>query len=199
MNFLAHTFLTKDDLDLMVGNYIADFIRGKKKLDALPEYIKRGITLHRAIDKFTDSHPVVKKSYERLKPSQGRYASVLIDVMYDYFLVKNWNKYSEVSLEYFTQMTYKELLKGMDYYPDFLQKRLPMMIADDWLTKYGTLEGQRFTFERMSKRVTFENHFLTAVDDLVKLEEEFNNDFNMFFPDLIDFTKKKIIELKKEK
>lgn len=197
MNFLAHTFLTKDDLDLMIGNYMADFIRGRKKLEALPAYIQKGVVIHRAIDKFTDAHPIVKQSYERLKPTQGRYASVLVDVMYDYFLVKNWSNYTEISLSNFTPMVYQELLKGREYYPTFLQKRLPMMIADDWLAKYGTLEGQRFTFERMSKRLRFENNFLNAVDDLIRLEEELNGDFNTFFPELMVEVGEKIKSIRK--
>ncbi|MGB0862358.1 MAG: ACP phosphodiesterase [Saprospiraceae bacterium] len=187
MNFLAHTLLAGEEEGMIVGNFIADFLRGKKQLEAMPEPIQKGIFIHRKIDAFTDKHPVVKQSYNRLKPTQGRYAGVIIDVLYDYFLVKNWSKYSSVPLDELTQTAYRHFEKHINIYPKSLQKRLPLMIADDWMVRYGELDGLRFTFSKMALRIKFPNQFHTAVDDLIRLEAELDMDFNAFFPNLVRY------------
>jgi acyl carrier protein phosphodiesterase len=199
MNFLAHTLLAGEDEGMIVGNFIADFLRGKKKMAAMPESIQKGILIHRKIDAFTDKHPVVKESYHRLKPTQGRYASVIIDVLYDYFLVKNWDKYSSTPLNELTENAYRHFEKHIDIYPKSLQKRLPLMIADNWMVRYGELDGLRFTFSKMALRIKFPNEFHTAVDDLIRLETELDMDFNAFFPNLVTYVEQeKVLVLSDE-
>ncbi len=192
MNFLAHVFLTKSDTPLMVGNFVADYLKGKKHELTYPKNVLEGITLHRKIDKFTDKHPLVKKSYQMLKPLQGRYAAVTLDIYYDYFLVKNWKKYTDEDLKAFTQSTYRQLESYMYLYPPFLQKRLPLMIADDWLIKYGQLSGLEFTFSKMVRRVSVPTAFQRAVQDLQDFEMELDEGFNGFFPDLVAFVEKEM-------
>ena len=68
MNFLAHIYLSDDDEQVMIGNFIADFVKGKKK-DDYPPAIKKGIELHRSIDDFTDHHPLVLRSKQRISPA----------------------------------------------------------------------------------------------------------------------------------
>src|SRR5690349_12341831 len=99
MNFLAHIFLSGDDPEIMVGNFIGDFVKGRNLDDRFSSGIVKGIELHRAIDEYTDSHPVVAQSKNRLRPKYRHYAPVIVDVFYDHFLAKNWKNYHPTSLE----------------------------------------------------------------------------------------------------
>jgi acyl carrier protein phosphodiesterase len=65
MNFLAHIYLSGSEHEILIGNFIADSIRGKQ-FDAYQNSIQQGILLHREIDEYTDSHPVVLECVEKL-------------------------------------------------------------------------------------------------------------------------------------
>ena len=188
MNFLAHLYLSYDDEDLLIGNFIADFIRNKDLHKYSPE-IQKGVFLHRQIDTFTDNHPQVRKGTRRLHPQHHKYAPVVIDILYDHLLANNWSKYSNQSLDQFANDTYKILSNRIEELPLILQNRLPGMISGKWLQSYKTKEGLLYTLERMDKRAVFPSRFFTAVDQLEENYELFNNEFNLFFPDVIRFAK----------
>ena len=66
MNHLAHAFLSPlNDAQILVGNLSADWIKGRARR-SLPEGIQLGMDLHRRIDVFTDTHPLVAQSADRL-------------------------------------------------------------------------------------------------------------------------------------
>jgi len=88
LNYLAHAYLSFDQPEIIVGNLISDFVKGKKKFD-YPPGIQKGIALHRAIDTFTDSHPATKEAKEVFRPHYRLYAGAFIDVAYDHFLAND--------------------------------------------------------------------------------------------------------------
>ncbi len=186
MNFLAHLFLSCGNEDLLIGNFIADFISNKEVRQYGPE-IQKGILLHRKIDSYTDNHPVVRQGTHRLQPNHHKYAPVVIDILYDHLLAKNWNRYQGQELTEFSQEVYAILENRMEELPKKLKKRLPEMIAGDWLTQYGTEEGMIFTFKKMDERTSFPSNFVSAMEDLKKNYELFENEFNTFFPEVINF------------
>lgn len=185
MNFLAHLYLSGDNEHLIVGNFLGDFLKNSQ-VATLPPPVQEGVRLHRKIDTFTDEHPAVRQSAGLLRPVHGKYAPVILDVLLDFLLVKNWERYSLASLPDFAGGMYEVLKRHLHLMPGFLQERLPLMIADDWLVRYGTEDGLRFTFSRMKKRTSmpelFENAFESLQTHLVPL----NEGFNAFFPDAID-------------
>lgn len=189
MNFLAHLFLSKHDEALMLGNFMGDFVRKSADVD-YPEGIRRGLELHRNIDTFTDTHPLVRESTRLLHERHHKYAPVLLDVYYDYLLVKNWEVFSTQSLLDFTQNVYKILESYIEIMPPVLQQRLPLMIADDWLVRYGTFEGLEFTFSRMRLRASKPSYFDHAVETLQLHLEPLNERFLQFFPDVMEFVKR---------
>ena len=186
MNFLAHTFLSCDDEELLIGNFMADFI-SNKKLAGLPHGVRKGVELHRKIDTYTDQHPLVRKGTQRLRKKHGKYAPVLIDIFYDYILANNWNKYSTETLDAFTQRVYGILEKWIGVMPEKLRKRLPGMIAGNWLSQYGRLEGLEFVLERMDKRTRFPSNFTGASADLLADYALYETEFNQFFPEVISY------------
>ena len=81
MNFLAHLYLSQDNTNIMIGNFIADHIRGNNYEEYSKE-IQRGIFLHREIDTFTDNHQIVRKSKRRLHQRYRHYDGVIIDIFF---------------------------------------------------------------------------------------------------------------------
>ncbi len=184
MNFLAHLFLSCQDDDLLIGNFIADSIRNKEVANYSPT-IQKGILLHRHIDSFTDQHPMVRRSTHRLHPHHGKYAPVVVDILFDYVLSHNWDTYSSEPLTLFSKKIYWILEQRVEDLPLKLQRRVPSMIKHDWLMNYGKEEGLRYVFETMEKRASFPTNFDKAVDHLLADYEAFEEDFNLFFPDVI--------------
>ena len=111
MNYLAHQFLSGTNKEIRVGNFLGDFMKGKD-LEDFSGNILLGIELHRIIDEFTDTHEAVHRSKKILHSKQGKYASVLLDIYYDYFLAKNWSKYSEQPLKEFATSVYDDIHRG---------------------------------------------------------------------------------------
>lgn len=183
MNYLAHLFLSCQDEDLVIGNFIADSIRNKE-VASFSLGIQQGINLHRKIDSYTDTHPIVRQGTRRLHPYHHKYAPVVIDIFFDNLLAHNWDRYSVEPLPVFAQRMYHILTERQLDLPLKMQKYVPNMIANDWLQKYGTTEGLQYTFERMDQRTKFPSNFKNAVSHLQADFELFNEEFNLFFPDV---------------
>lgn len=189
MNHLAHVFLSFNNPSVLVGNLLGDFYKSNKVISTLPREIQSGIKLHRHIDSFTDSHPIVFQSKRRIRNEFGKYAPVVVDVYYDYCLSKQWEKYSDSDLQTIANFAYKSLLKDEEWLHPKLLKYLPVMIERNWLTSYQTLKGIQFAFDNLAKRATFDKNFHLASKILEKNESEFLSDFDTFFPDLIQSTR----------
>jgi len=170
---------------LTIGNMIADFIK-KNQEEIYSPAVQRGIQLHRMIDSYTDQHPIVRKGTKRLRPTQGKYAPVVIDILYDHLLAKNWEKYSNMPLSEFAKQQYTLLNDNLKILPKKLQKNLPKMIKGNWLVGYGQEIGIRYTLERMDERTKFPSSFVTAFDTLKEFYPLFEEEFNLFYPDLVE-------------
>lgn len=193
MNFLAHLFLSKNNTNIIIGNFIADHIKGNKYHQYHLE-IQNGIILHRKIDSFTDTHEIVRKSKRRLHERYGHFDGVIIDIFYDYFLAKNWDNYSQIPLDIYTQGVYKLLTDNKNILPEKTQELLPYMIQYDWLYNYQFLDGIENVLNGMNRRTKGKSKMNLAINDLKELEDDLNNDFTQFFKDLCTFSE---LELKK--
>ncbi|MEM9545398.1 MAG: acyl carrier protein phosphodiesterase [Bacteroidota bacterium] len=178
-------FLTYGDKEHTVGNYIADFIRNRD-LVLFSDKIVQGVKLHRHIDHFTDTHPVVLNSTRKLRARHQKYAPVVIDVFYDYILAQNWERFSNTAMRDFADEIYVHLNEYSHLFPMHLQSISSRMIADDFLLQYGQKDGIIKTFRRIGRRAKFESNFDTAFEDLEKDYEEINAGFLEFFPELIE-------------
>jgi acyl carrier protein phosphodiesterase len=191
MNFLAHLFLAGEDDGLLIGNFIADAIRGKE-IEAYSEEIRRGIVLHRKIDSFTDTHPVVRQTVARLRKSSAKYAPVVSDVVFDHFLAHNWVDYSPIPLTQYAREKYDLLNKNKGRMPNDMQLLLSYMERQNWLVNYADLYGIEETLKKMSTRASFVNNMASAVQDLRADYESFRQDFQLFFPDIQEYVKNEI-------
>ncbi len=170
----------------MIGNFIADFVKGNKK-DNYPDGIRKGIELHRAIDDYTDHHQITEDSKARLRPKYRKYSGVIVDLYYDHFLARYFDHYSQIPLREFTQRTYAILIDNQDILPDKVKEFLPFMIERNWLFNYATIDGIGRTLSGLSKRVSFENKMDESVEDLQTDYAIYKNEFHRFFPQLITF------------
>ena len=181
MNYLAHLFLSCDNEDHLLGNFIADSIKRPEGL-VFSQSIKEGIKLHKLIDQYTDTHPLVKQSTKRLHHKHHKYSSVVIDIWYDHLLAKNWNKYSDISLRLFADKMYSILKRRVGDMPSKMKLNLPAMAADDWLMKYAEMDGMLEMFARLSKRVSRPELLLDVKETFLEAEEGLEADFQEFFP-----------------
>jgi acyl carrier protein phosphodiesterase len=194
MNFLAHIYLSGDDDWVKIGNFMADGIHGKKYLN-LPETMQKGVLLHRAIDTFTDAHPVFRQSTKRLHNPYHHYSGVIVDVFYDHFLAKNWNQYSDESLENYVARFYQSLYDNYELLTERTQHLLPYMVEQNWLVSYQTTEGIQQILTQMDRRTKNKSNMQFSVNELVLYSTEFENEFTLFFKELIDFSANKRNEL----
>lgn len=188
MNYLAHLYLAEENTELIIGNFIADHIKGNG-IYQYNEAIRTGILMHRAIDEFTDRHPLVRKSVERLRPSYRKYSAVIVDMFYDHFLASNWDEWSNVSLLAFTTSRYEILFHHFNLLPARAQRILPHMARHNWLMEYARFEGLEHALTGMSNRTTFISRMEHAVHDLKNGYDNYHEEFREFFPELRNFVK----------
>ncbi len=186
MNYLAHLYLSGDDEGLLVGNFIADGMKGTKLKD-YPQFIQRGIVLHRKIDHFTDGHPLWRQSKEYLFPRYRHYAGVLVDMFYDYFLSKHWNEFSAVPLEEFAHKCYQVLGKYRGIYSQKSARFLNYIIRENALVNYQFDDKFKITLTHLSSRL--ENNYCLeeSMNELYQHYTQFDEEFLSFFPELITF------------
>ena len=198
MNFLAHIYLSGENDEVKIGNFMADSIKGKKYLK-YPENIQRGIILHRAIDYYTDTHPVFRQSTQRLFEKYSHYSGVIVDIFYDHFLAANWESYHHTPLETYTQDFYNLLKGNVEILPAKVKNFLPFMIRDNWLLSYAEIEGIEQVLSGMNRRTGRKSNMDKATTELEEFYPEFQLEFETFFKDIQEFSQAKIEELENKK
>ena len=191
MNLLAHLYLSDNNTDIMIGNFIADHIKGNK-FSQFPDDIQKGIKLHREIDTFTDTHEVVRKSKRRLHERYRHYDGVIIDIFYDHFLAKNWRNYSAIPLNVYVQSVYKLLEQNLNILPEKTQEMFPYLVKYNWLYNYQFAQGIQEVLNGMNKRTQGKSQMNLASEDLLLHYQEFEDDFTLFFEDLRTFCTSKL-------
>jgi len=187
MNWLAHVFLSDRDVEFQLGNLLADVVRAPGLATMSPRFVL-GAQRHRAIDSFTDAHPIVRRSRLRLGPEHRRFSGVLMDVFYDYFLARNWETYSSEPLERFTSRFYSDARASMLPLPDQAQLLIDRIVQYDLLGQYRSIEGVEQSLRRLSLRLASRWHRQFALERSISVllanESALAADFAEFFPEL---------------
>ena len=189
MNFLAHLLLsgspgTAAYAEVLLGNFIADSVPGKK-LEHYSLGVQTGIRLHRAIDTFTDQHPVVRRATQRLRAAgYGKYAGVISDMFLDHFLARNFASFSTESLTDFAQRVYELLTARQVEMPPRVQHFLPYMTQHNWLLSYADVASIARALRGLSRRASPGSGMETAVEELQANYADYEADFQEFFPQL---------------
>ncbi|WP_019038401.1 ACP phosphodiesterase [Psychroflexus tropicus] len=196
MNYLAHIFLSGDDDLLKLGNFMADEIKGKS-YKTYPSEIQRGILLHRAIDDYTDHHKLVSRGAHRFFSEIGHYNSVVIDMIYDHILAKNWKNYCQTKLSVYAEEFYQLLDANLLLLPNKISKVVPYMIEHNWLLNYANLDDLKSILMQMNRKTKHDTHLEIGVDIYLQHQERFEDEFRLFFDDIQSFCQSKIKELNK--
>jgi acyl carrier protein phosphodiesterase len=183
VNFLAHIFLSGPMSDVMAGNFMADSVKGSATQKYSPG-IQQGIALHRAIDTYTDSHPVMRETKERLRKPFGKYAPVVGDVFYDHFLALAWDRYSDLSLREYTSNTYVFLKDYYEQFPLRTQRFYDYMVQYDILFSYAKIEGIDRVMQGMARRASFVSGMEHSARELRDNYESYKLEFDRFFPEM---------------
>jgi acyl carrier protein phosphodiesterase len=186
MNFLAHAILSFNDPDILTGNMISDHVKGKSQYDFSPG-IQKGIRLHRAIDRFTDLHPITKAAKNLLSPAAGPYAGALIDIVYDHFLALDDQQTPDTGWHDFAQSVYRELNSRLEILPVTFARLLPYMTEYNWLVNYRHLPQIQQSFRGLARRAKYFSKADEAFSLLQNHYPAFQLHYDSFFPDLKNF------------
>ena len=186
MNYLAHLFLSGKNEEVIVGNFIGDYVKGHN-FNRYSENIKKGIILHRNIDMFTDTNRIARASKSRFLSVYGKYSGIIIDILYDHYLALKWSNYTSLKLEKFVDYIHSILERDFDLLPDEVKAFIPSFINNNWLNTYKSIEGIEIVLDKMSKRTSLPDLTKNAIkifrDEYDFIEEE----FLAYFPTLMDF------------
>ena len=188
MNYLAHAYLSFHNPDILVGNMISDFVKGKKQFD-YPDTVQKGIRLHRAIDTFTDQHTATKEAKQYFKPAVGAYAGAFMDVVYDHFLALDSGELSATGWKGFAEEVYLQLAAQETILPEKFARILPYMTTQNWLVNYRFTRGIENSFNGLARRAIYLSGsaqvFALFTEHYTTLERHYRD----FFPDVKKFAR----------
>jgi len=193
MNFLFHMLLSGDDDQIMVGNFMGDFVKGNLA-GRFPERIRQGVALHRRIDSFASRSELFQQSRRRIDPHYGLYRGVMVDLFYDHILVKEWNNWSDEPLSEYLARCKRIIMLNHKELPERLQKHV-LLIIEELIPSYAEVKGIGKALERMSRRVTRTNPLAGGEVQLVQHYEGLQVDFTDFMPMVGSFVREELAKL----
>ncbi len=185
MNLLAHIYLSGQDDQVRIGNFIGDYVKGRKYRRYSPA-IKKGILLHRSIDTFTDHHVVPLKVKKLLRPYYHKHAGIVVDVFYDHFLANNWSYYSQSNLADYIGHFYRILEDNFDRLPASVQRFVPVMIRKNRILSYRWMSGIEEALQVMARHTSLPEKTPYAMQVLNDHYDLINRNFQAFFPQIIN-------------
>lgn len=188
MNHLIHLFLAEDSPPSLLGNLMGDFVKGRLD-DTFSVEIRHGIELHRRVDAFAHDNVHYRRSKNRLDASYGYFRGVMIDIFYDHFLAKNWQRYHSVTLEAFADRIYRLLEAHFEQLPPGLQQVAPRMIEYNWLVSYRDIETIGLVLQRISTRLRRPNPLGGGVDELQRHYAGLEADCDLFLDEALAFAR----------
>lgn len=186
MNYLAHAYLSFNNPEILIGNLIADCVKGRQVYD-FSKSIQHGIQLHRKIDEYTDNHPIIREIQKLYTRSAGRYNRVFLDVTFDHFLAidslneppEGWQKFSE--------WCYLQIDKNTNETPPIFRRLFSYMKKEDWLYNYRYKWMMQRSFERLTQRAKYLPDNANIFSAFEQNYQELQEGYGQFFPELKEF------------
>ena len=185
MNYLAHLYLAQPNADSYFGNLLGDF-GGKLHTKQLSTAVLLGLENHYLVDRFTDGHPLVKQAKGIFSSHRKRFAGIALDVLFDHYLIRHWQKFHNLPFVQFKQHSYGLLNQSIVDMPPRMQQVVSRITQDDWFQEYETLNGVGFALDNIAKRIRFSNQFHGSIEDIERNYAELERVFLVFFPELIE-------------
>ena len=185
MNFLAHSYLSFSE-EQLIGNMIADFVKNRD-VARLPESIQKGIKLHRAIDTFTDAHPLIHEAKAPFRPLVRLYSGAFVDVAFDYFLANDTTENSQREWQEHSQRVYAVLRRYEEFLPEVFKKVLDKMQQDDWLYNYRNEWGIEYSFRNVVNKAQFLDKTTNVFPAFLANKDFLREKYEIFFPEIKSF------------
>jgi len=196
MNYLSHLFLSQPTIESRVGNLLGDFRKGVD-ISSLPNKVALGYDNHQLVDRFTDNHKQVKDLKALISPQRSRFAGIMLDMVFDHFLIVHWHRFEEHSFQLCRDDYYSDLRSGQHLMPERMQNVTTKLAKNDWFSTYSELEGIGFALDRIAERIRFENAFAGSITELKTHKNQIEDIFLVFFPDLINEIKNQKLETRR--
>lgn len=193
MNWLAHAYLSKRNIEFRVGNILPDLVSITELKKFSPAF-QEGIICHKAIDIFTDSHPIVKTGISRMPANFKRYGGILTDVFYDHFLAKNWASYSAIGLSQFSDDVHRDLREIEGDIPDDILFKFKRIFEHHIFESYKDISGVGIALQRIDLRLRRPAELGSAIVILEQYYDLYESEFAAFFAELQKHVKPYIIE-----
>ena len=195
MNHFAHLALSRTTVESAVGNLLGDFARGVDQ-HQLPAAVLAGLLNHRAVDRFTDNHPVVLELKSCFSSERRRFAGIALDIYFDHLLINHWERFEQRHLESTIDEFYQRLSAGRDLMPGDEMRRVTQRIVDyDWFGSYRDIDSIAQSLDQVAGRIRFANRFDNAIEDIVRHEELIRDGFFEFYPQLQQHIEQQAIEV----
>lgn len=193
MNHFAHLYLAQATVESRVGNLLGDFARGVVP-ETLPAAVRGGLANHRAVDAFTDQHPLVRQAKTLFSDQRRRFAGVALDILFDHYLIRHWSRFAEGEQKAFIQALYRDLGRGQHLMPLRMQQVTASIITHDWFGSYASLDNIGHALDRVAGRIRFPNLFDGMIEEIQPLDSELEALFLEFFPELIAYVHDRQLE-----
>jgi acyl carrier protein phosphodiesterase len=184
MNHFAHLVLAQPTVESTVGNLLGDFARGVDQQQLTPA-IMAGLRNHRAVDRFTDNHPLVQEMKSGFSSQRRRFAGIALDIYFDHLLINHWDNFEQRSLADLIAGFYQHMTEGQEMMPGGNMRRVTKrMIEYDWFGSYREIDAIAESLDRVAERIRFANQFNNAIEDLQRNHDMIRDGFFEFYPQL---------------
>lgn len=198
MNHFAHLVLSQPTVESTVGNLLGDFARGVDT-GSLSAPVHAGLLNHRAVDRFTDNHPIVLEMRQSFSRRRRRFAGIALDIYFDHLLLQHWDRFERRPLDELISAFYQRMQDGQELMPGADMRRVTRRMVDyDWFGSYRELDAVAESLDRVASRIRFNNRFDNAIEELRRNQRLIEQGFLEFYPDLQRHVAEQAIEARSE-
>lgn len=183
MNYLAHIALSQPNSYSLVGNLLGDFCKGVQ-IERLPPAVCQGLANHRAVDHFTDHHPLIRHAKTYFSPQRRRFAGIALDVLFDHFLIQHWPAFYSQSFAAAKQQIYSDIAAAEHLMPPVMAATMRNVYQNDWFASYEQLPRLGYALDRIAQRIRFTNQFSGVIKEIEPVYSLLERDFLLFYPQL---------------
>ncbi|MEQ1975332.1 ACP phosphodiesterase [Xenorhabdus sp. SGI240] len=191
MNFLAHLHLAALAESSLLGNLMADFVRGSPE-GAFCSDIVAGIRMHRRVDSLTDKHPLVLEARKLFRPEYRRVAPITLDIIWDHFLSRHWDKFEKnYSLPEFVNLARNNIEPHLTSTPEKFRELNNYLWSQNLFIRYADMSCIANVLQSMARRRPKLFALAGSYQDIENHYFDFETLFCQFYPEMMSLATNK--------
>ena len=191
MNFLAHLHLASLAQSSLLGNLLADFVRGNPDDDFAPDIVA-GIYMHRRVDVLTDGLPEVTTAKRWFRPETRRVSPITLDVMWDHFVSRHWSTLNpQIELAEFVAHARANIVPHLPDTPPRFINLNNYLWEERWLERYSDMAFIANVLNGMASRRPKLDALRASWQDLEDHYEPLEQLFWQFYPRMMALAQQK--------